>query len=515
MRSRVASCLLVGLAALASPGCFQVSPTGKFMLYVIDGETVGQLELFKADFKSGEVAKLNGEMIDDGDVEQFAIDRKGKCVAYLADQDTDALLELYSVDLKSGDVTKRSPALALGDEIDFFAFDRKGRLLVQFVGIAAGDTHEIWAADLKSNTAGTFRISPTPVVDGSVESIGGQDQVRFMLFTGDMDTDEVVELYRLDFKTFETEKLSADLPLGADVGQFGTDRKGRYAVYLAGADVQELHARNLKSGKDEVINAPLSKGETVVRFEVDPKSRRVVHEIGPSQIVDGSAPSVLHATDLKTGAHVQLTGELVAGGQIQSWTIDETGKFLVYVADEDVDEVRELYKADIVNGGSVKLHPDLPAQADIENVRIDPKGRFVAFTRENAADNLSELFVVKLDDGHFSKVHADFEDGGSILDFRFDPKGRVLVWSGASDDTVPPAIFAFDLKKGLDLGPISGDVVADGLVGFFEVDPTGRRVVFAGTKDDPDVVEFYAVDLKTFEIEKLNAPYVDGGGSPF
>ncbi|MEM6572969.1 MAG: hypothetical protein AAF736_01770, partial [Pseudomonadota bacterium] len=62
------------------------------------------------------------------------------------------------------------------------------------------------------------------------------------------------------------------------------------------------------------------------------------------------------------GGPVRLNGLLVEGGDIRSSTISPDGAAVVYVADQDIDEVFELYSVSIDGGVPVKLNEPLDGQ---------------------------------------------------------------------------------------------------------------------------------------------------------
>ena len=61
-----------------------------------------------------------------------------------------------------------------------------------------------------------------------------------------------------------------------------------------------------------------------------------------------------------SGAIVKLNGPLVAGGSIQRFDISPDGRRVVYQADQDADEVEELYGATLPDAPATEMKLFLP-----------------------------------------------------------------------------------------------------------------------------------------------------------
>ncbi len=75
----------------------------------------------------------------------------------------------------------------------------------------------------------------------------------------------------------------------------------------------------------------------------------------------------------KTGQSTKLNPILNPDGSEsvnQSFAFGPKGKVVFYVADQDVDGTRELYRADLKSGTVTKLNGTLVAGSQINNVRV-------------------------------------------------------------------------------------------------------------------------------------------------
>jgi hypothetical protein len=76
---------------------FQISPDGRYAVYLADQDTDGVLELYSVPLGGPAAAgiKLNGALVASGDVGFFRISADSGRVVYIADQDANEVFELY------------------------------------------------------------------------------------------------------------------------------------------------------------------------------------------------------------------------------------------------------------------------------------------------------------------------------------------------------------------------------------------------------------------------------------
>jgi hypothetical protein len=55
----------------------------------------------------------------------------------------------------------------------------------------------------------------------------------------------------------------------------------------------------------------------------------------------------------------KVSGQLVANGNVQSFRIEPSSGAVVYLADQDTDQVTELYRTDFKTGANTRLNQDL------------------------------------------------------------------------------------------------------------------------------------------------------------
>ena len=91
---------------------------------------------------------------------------------------------------------------------------------------------------------------------------------------------------------------------------------------------------------------------------------------------------------------------------------------MVYRADQDTVNVRELYRVDLRTGAVTKLNGALGAGGDVNfDFEIGPKGRSVFYRADQETDGIDELYRADLKTGAVIKLNGPLVAGGDIDDF--------------------------------------------------------------------------------------------------
>jgi hypothetical protein len=162
-------------------------------------------------------------------------------------------------------------------------------------------------------------------------------------------------------------------------------------------DVFELYLSSPRAGTITKLNPPLVAGGNVlpgVAFSAD--GTKVLYRADQDVVGQFDLYAVAIATP---GASVKVNGALVAGGEVSRvFALNTNGSRATYVADQDTDDVDELYTVDLsaaTPGTPVKLNPDT-AGADIWDFKMSADGARTVYRSDHANPGAPELFVVEL-----------------------------------------------------------------------------------------------------------------------
>jgi len=310
---------------------------------------------------------------------------------------------------------------------------------------------------------------------------------------------------------------------------------------------QGLYGLPIDGGQPWLLNGPPSAGEGVLgSFLVHPDGQRVVYRNGDANRealflvrADGTEPSLQRTPLLTNGRHVedlQLTAD---------------GERIVYRADQHTDELFELFSLDMDgNGGPVTVNGPLaqvPGGGDLRSFVPEFDERSVVYTADQDEDEVVDLYVVSVDGesppvnltaplpgagdvtgfavgAHSNHVAFGYDLPGAALHSRLygartSPVAGQLLDSSAEEILAPfaltPDATHVLYRKGPALDdcdlftcPMDGSSAPERLGDFlkvleFELAPGGDTVVFVAHAENPDQARHW-----------IYAAPADGSGAP-
>ena len=359
------------LAVLPTPRTvaeFQLTPDGSVAVYRADQAHTTVNEIFSIPVDgSAPAVRLNLPLSGERDVTAYAITPDGARVVYLADQTLDERYELWSVPVAGGRPDRVSGPLASTGDVTGFRLTANGAWAVFRADPESDGRFELFrapAAGRRPPALGPngFHIDDlvrlTPLVDGqSIETdfvIGPDDGNVF--FRADAAADGVIEVFRAPLDgSGSLVKLSADPVTGGDVSSFTLAPDGSHVVYMADArtdGVIEIFGVPALGGVAFAYDTIPSFGD-VISFQIAPDSGHVgwlvdrnvnaVNELFLAPL-DGSQPAVAVNAPLATGRKVEGDYVLLTGGRA------------LYRADQEANDVVELFLGSLPEGRTTRVH---------------------------------------------------------------------------------------------------------------------------------------------------------------
>ena len=356
----------------------------------------------------GSPTKLNAALEAGPPDREPAFSADGQTVVYLAPQDTTATLELYSVPVGGGTSTKLNHAIPVGDRIEDFKLTPDGSRVLYTARNLNSDPVRLWSV---------------PIAGGTPVNLSGS--------------------------------------ILADVSEYQITPDSSRVVFLAEgntADATELYSRAVDgSGSRVRLNDALSAPDVVLdRLIISPDSSRVVY-----RIFDASAELFqLYSADTDaSGTETRLNGGLVAGGDVDGddYVISPDSQFVVYLADQETDDLFELYRVPITGGSTTKLSGAVSAPGVIEgSTYLSPDGEYVVF--------------------------------------RLSSSGALQLFAARADGTGSRVRLNGTLTSG---GQVDGSIF---------ITPNSQRVVYMADQDTDDVFELYSVPIGGGTNVKISGP---------
>ncbi|NOT29130.1 MAG: hypothetical protein HOP15_01640, partial [Planctomycetes bacterium] len=431
-------------------GEFRVTTDGTHVVFLADFDTPGVRELYAVSIGGAQLAvKLSPPLEPGGSVLgalQLAPD--GRSVVYRADPEGDGLVELFAAKLDGSTPPQRlHAALAPGQTIahsEISADSSRVLFLLQ------GESVELLGAPLDGSA---------PAAPVHPPLVAGGDVVRFELagervvYRADQEVDEVLELFSVPLDA-SAPAVRLHLPLAPGrtiLPDFRVAADGRALGFLA----------------------DLLEGE---RFEVFLVAS------------DGSEPP-RRVSAAGTTAY-QPVGDVLA--------MAPAGDFAVYTADQDRDEVVELYTVQRDGScGPVRLHSPAVDEGDVSAFVVTPDERRVVFSSDLELDARTELYTAPSDGSAPPvKLHGPLVAGGAIGAWKLSPDGTWVAY--AADALRDGQVELFRAPADGSAPPVRLDPPPHrtfGSVNTLEFAPDGQHVVYTSDKARRGRFELYIVPL--------------------
>lgn len=461
---------------------YKTSPDGKWVVYHADQEVDQQNDIYRVAAGGGAAIKLSADLPAGGDVlfsSSYEIAPDSSRVVYLADQELDGHFDLYSVLLVDGsriklsnpDFAAQAGAFLITPDSTRVVYVEAGTLYVQPIGgggrtaLTTGTPIAITPDSLElifQQTTPELRYFGIPLAGGSPTLLF--DPPNDASFTTPMipspDSTRVL---------FERQQSSAPIPSGRyDVLSSSTLSSGTHHEYyrvsgsccsiafsgVTPVPVDGAHrviwADNSGLGdlQQELYSEPLEGGaQTVLATIPYPNPIQAQITADPTAVLYRGGH--LFKVPVTGGSSLDLSGALVAGGEITDFTSSTDAGWVVYRADQTVDDVFDLHATPLAGG-----------------------------TPDNLTDSSGAI-----------DVQPDFAlaSGSNAVVYRADP------YVDEQQELLSVAVVGGPRLQLSSIQPAGGDVVEDG----WSVTGDGRHVIYLADQETDGVVELFSARLRT------------------
>ncbi len=383
---------------------------------------------------------------------------------------------------------------------------------------ADNDAYEqLYMTHVKGGAPTSFIVNQEPQEYGEVHGYLVSDDGDTVVFYGDLETDGISEIYYADLigdAPATPVKVNGTLVSGGEVdGVFNLSANGETLVYVADQETDEkneLYYVDL-SGASPAAPVKIS-GTLPVDHIVWYKSQPQVSEDGNRVIyLAGDSTSdtyELYLVDLSgvtPTTPVKISGALASGGRVADTVVfSADGRTAVYRADQDTDEVFEIYSVDL-SGASpatpVKLNTSLPTNADIDIIAISRDGDTVIYRGDQDVYNDAELYYVDLSGASPAapvQFNSALPTGGDVSGFTLSRDGNAVIFRADMDVNDVVELFLVDLSGVSPTAPVqvNGELVTNGNLASNErVSADGQAVLYRADQETDDIFELYHVDV--------------------
>lgn len=478
------------------------SPDGQYLVYASDQEVNQQFEIFSVRVTGGEVTRLNTQLTLPGsDVGFFEISPDGQWVVYRADSEQDNMFEIFSVPIAGGTPVRLNVNLPNGGDIRSYKISPDSSRVVYIADQIVSERVELFSVPISGGSV--QRLNSQLPTDGDVEQFSIDSNSGRVVYTADRNNTGDRGLYSTSIASGGATPLTTS----NDVLDFKIRPDGEFVVFRAINSSDEIQLYRVATLGSFVLrlNATLPDGGSVGRFEISADNSRVVY-LADQNIDDVTELfSVTFAASLRT----RLNGDLaIAGeefvGDVAGYQLSPDGQSVLYYADQIQDGVFELFRVGVTGGPNTRLNTELPIGGDVieSGFKFTPDSTRVVYLADQTADNVTEIFSVPVLGGTPTRLNADLPVGGDVIfDFQIAPDSSYITYHAQQNTADVNELYLVPTDGG-NSKRINGNLPIGADVEFFyQISSDGQHVIYRADQDVFDQIELFAVSVEDQEQE--------------
>ncbi|MSR62706.1 MAG: hypothetical protein EXS08_09725 [Planctomycetes bacterium] len=465
---------------------FQIGPDGTRVAFRMDRDRLGNYELFGAPLDGSSLEALLSQVIVEGNeaVAEFRFGAHDERVAFRAPNGFHFNLYSAPSDGSAPPVQLDRPRFSFSFS-DVLSFTTSGERALFLSDQDNGSYPELFSVPLDGATP-PLKLHPTLTFGSRVRAdYRLTPDGAGALFLTDLETPGADELYlsALDGSA-DPQRLNQAIhgtgPVAGDV--IGFTYAGERVLYYANEEVAgrtDLYSVPLDGGAPAVRLSQLGTGGEVRALRVAPDGQRVF------LLSDGEENErfELYAVPADgSAAAVKLNGALVAGGDVTApFELSGDGRWLVYRADQEVDEQFELYAVPLDgSAGPRRLDPQTHVYGDCDAFQLTPDSTRVVFLSDRAVRDKSELYAVPIDgSGAPVRVSAPLVAGGDVEPaFQLSADSTRVVYLADQDVNDVPEVCSAPLDASAPAVTLNAPLGRGEGVRDFRLSDDGARVLY-------------------------------------
>lgn len=390
-------------------------------------------------------------------------------------------------------------------------FDDSGRVILMVEGAGSAEL-----AIVNGDGTGRIRLSPIAPKGASIRNLlVAPTQDRVLYLSNHLNLAEPA-IYSVRSNGTGLMRLNPETLEGGGVVAFWLSPDETQVIYIANEEdptKSELFSIRLDGTGHVKLNGPLPdygqvRSYSTYTHSVNPKfspdSSKVLFQADVA--VEGARE--LFVADVEGGGLLRLSADMVTGGQVGdagydwSFAVSPDSSGVVYLADQETDDVMELFYVKLDGSGQRKLNRPLVADTSVDCGGFEvsycsfaASGDFLYYNAQHEGYDPWRLLAVNVADGEL----LELSDGARIANFELTPDEARVVYRALE------GLLVVNLD-GSNRTLVNGPVVEGGRVfAGYKITPDSQKLIFAGEIDTVGVAEIYAASLDGSGTVKLNS----------
>ena len=324
------------------------------------------------------------------------------------------------------------------------------------------------------------------------------------------------DLYSVPIEGGVSVRLNTGLAFDRTVSNdFEVSPDGQYVVFRANqplSNLQELFSVPIEGGTVVRLNTNLVTNGAVFSFKISQNSQRVIYSADQS-IEDVNE---LFSVAIEGGTPVRLNADLALGGNVDIFNFDisSDSQRVVYEADQNNNNVFELFSVSVNGGTPVRLNADFVLGGDLlGDFQISSDSKRVVYLADQNTDNIFELFSVPIEGGAPARLNASLVPGGSVFNsFQISPNDQQVIYLADQNTDGVNELFSVSISGGEPVR-LNSDLVTNGNVMGVQISANSQRVVYSADQNINGIFELFSVPINGGESVKLNSALIGGAGT--
>jgi len=355
---------------------FEITADSRKIIYVSDSSSSTQPGLYSLPIAGGTPTLLDAANQDD--LVLLGVSNDSQYSVYSRDSN------LFSIPVNGGNAKQLDPSFRNNAGAFRFKISANSQRVVYTDDKNDNNSNELYSVSITGD-------SPTIELNSNLGDTGEVTDFRIsadssrVVYQSDQDLDSTFEIYTVAITGGAVLKLNSDFSSPIQiVADFQITADSQRVIYVANQDQNnsfDLYSVPLQGGALVRLNSPLDRNSSFLDlFQISADSRRVVYYVNNAinNVVE------LYSVGVEGGRPVKLNPDLVAGGNVLATRFQISGdsRRVLYQADQDTNDVFELYGVPIMGGQSTRINSRLPAGSQVNEFLINQRGDFVVYSAD-------------------------------------------------------------------------------------------------------------------------------------